>query len=143
MFFKEKFIFLLILFINLSCGGKEDLRPNDTEPQLESSIVDMHGLLRVMGNKIVNKNNIPISLAGNSFFWSNDNWGGERFYNSSTVEWLKADWNAKIVRAAMGIEDPGGYLDNKQSNKERLKTVVNSAIDEGIYVIIDWHSQNA
>ena len=68
MFFKEKFIFLLIISINLSCGGKEDLRPSDTEPQLESSIVDRHGLLRVMGNKIVNKNNIPISLAGNSFF---------------------------------------------------------------------------
>ena len=23
----------------------------------------------------------------------------------------------------MGVEDPGGYLDNKQSNKERLKTL--------------------
>ena len=43
----------------------------------------------------------------------------------------------------MGVEDPGGYLDNKQSNKEKLKTVVDAAIDEGIYVIIDWHSHNA
>ena len=80
MVFIEKFIFLLILSINLSCGGKDDLRPSDTEHQLESNIVNRHGLLRVMGNKIVNKNNIPISLAGNSFFWSNDNWGGERYY---------------------------------------------------------------
>ena len=67
MSLKGKFIFLLIISINLSCGRK-DPKPNDTEPQLESSIVDRHGLLRVMGNKIVNKNNIPISLAGNSFF---------------------------------------------------------------------------
>ena len=89
MFFKGKFIFLLIISINLSCGGKEDPKPNDTEPQLESSIVDRHGLLRVMGNKIVNKNNIPISLAGNSFFWSNDNWGGERYYTSEAVEVAK------------------------------------------------------
>ena len=73
----------------------------------------------------------------------NDNWGGERFYNSSIVNWLKTDWNTKIVRAAMGVEDPGGYLDNKQSNKEKLKTIVDAAIDEGIYVIIDWHSHNA
>ena len=56
---------------------------------------------------------------------------------------LKADWNAKIVRATIGIEDPRDYLYNKQSNKERLKTVVNSAIDEGIYVIIGCYSQNA
>ena len=43
----------------------------------------------------------------------------------------------------MGVENPGGYLDNQQSNKERLKTVIDAAIDEGIYVIIDWHSHNA
>ena len=43
----------------------------------------------------------------------------------------------------MGVEDPGGYLDNQQSNKKRLKTIVDAAIDEGIYVIIDWHSHNA
>ena len=43
----------------------------------------------------------------------------------------------------MGVEDPGGYLDNKQSNKEKLKTIFDAAIDEGIYVIIDWHSHNA
>ena len=78
MSLKGKFIFLLIISINLSCVGKENPKPNDTESILESSIVDRHGLLRVVGNKIVNKNNIPISLAGNSFFWSNDNWGGER-----------------------------------------------------------------
>tara|TARA_B100000575_G_C22708901_1_gene427671 strand:+ start:208 stop:576 length:369 start_codon:yes stop_codon:yes gene_type:complete len=102
-----------------------------------------NGLLTVSGNKIVSKNNEPVSFAGNSFFWSNDNWGGERFYNSSTVKWLKTDWNAKIIRAAICVEGTGGYLDNKQSNKERLKTIVDAAIDEGIYVIIDWHSHKA
>ena len=43
----------------------------------------------------------------------------------------------------MGVEDPGGYLDNKTANKNRVKTVVDAAIDEGIYVIIDWHSHHA
>ena len=143
MFLKGKFIFLLIISINLSCGRKEDPKPNDSEHKLESSIVDKPGLLRVMGNKIVNKNNIPISLAGNSFFWSNDNWGGERYYTSEAVEWLKNDWNTTIVRAAMGVDETGGYLSNMSSNKNRVKIIVESAIDQGIYVIIDWHSHHA
>ena len=138
-----KFIFLLIISINLSCVGKENPKPNDTESILESSIVDRHGLLRVMGNKIVNKHNIPISLAGNSFFWSNDNWGGERYYTPEVVEWLKNDWNTTIVRAAMGVDESGGYLSNISSNKNRVKIIVESAIDQGIYVIIDWHSHHA
>ena len=99
--------------------------------------------MRIDQNKIVDKNNQPICLAGNSFFWSNDNWGGEKFYTPEVVSWLKIDWNTKIVRASMGIEDPGGYLDNKISNKNRVKTIVDAAINEGIYVIIDWHSHHA
>ena len=100
-------------------------------------------MLRVSGNQVVNKNNQPISLAGNSFFWSNNNWGGERFYKATVVSWLKSDWNTSIVRAALGVEDPGGYLEDKNSNINRIKVIVEAAISEGIYVIIDWHSHHA
>ena len=58
------------------------------------------------------------------------------------VEWLKNDWNT-YVRAAMGVDEPGGYLSNISSNKNRVKITVESAIDQGIYVIIDWHSHHA
>ena len=118
--------------------------PEDTTliPQ-DTTVVDLHGLLQVNGNSIVDKNGDAVSFAGNSFFWSNDNWGGERYYKSEVVSWLKEDWNTTIVRAAMGVEDPGGYLDNKDANKNRVKTIVDAAIDEGLYVIIDWHSHHA
>tara|TARA_Y100000590_G_scaffold311880_1_gene352446 strand:+ start:127 stop:1083 length:957 start_codon:yes stop_codon:yes gene_type:complete len=109
----------------------------------DTTLVDIHGLLEVNGNKIVDKNNEPVSLAGNSFFWSNDGWGGEKYYKPEVVSWLKEDWNTTIVRAAMGVEDPGGYLDNKTANKDRVKIIVEAAIDLGIYVIIDWHSHHA
>ena len=118
--------------------------PEDTIliPQ-DTTVVDLHGLLQVNGNSIVDKNGDAVSFAGNSFFWSNDNWGGERYYKPEVVSWLKEDWNTTIVRAAMGVEDPGGYLDNKAANKNRVKTIVDAAIDEGLYVIIDWHSHHA
>jgi uncharacterized glyoxalase superfamily protein PhnB len=108
-----------------------------------TSIVEENGNLQVNGNRIVNKNNEAVSFAGNSFFWSNDGWGGYRFYNASTVSWLKLDWQTTIIRAAMGVQEDGGYLQNKTANKNRVITIVNAAISEGIYVIIDWHSHHA
>ena len=107
------------------------------------SVVDYNGLLKVSFNKIVNQHNEVVSFAGNSFFWSNDNWGGEKYYNASVVSWLKRDWRATIVRAALGVEDTGGYINNPERNKTKLKAVVDAAIVEGFYVIIDWHSPHA
>ena len=135
-------IIIIYSFINISCKEKND--PEDT-PLIsqDTTVVDVHGLLQANGNKIVNKGGEPVSFAGNSFFWSNDNWGGERYYEPEVVSWLKKDWNTTIVRAAMGVEDPGGNLDNKTANKNRVKTIVDAAIDEGLYVIIDWHSHHA
>lgn len=135
--------FILFQCLIISCDYNIDQNQELIPGAIDSSIVAQNGLLMVSGNKIVNKNNNPVSFAGNSFFWSNDNWGGEKFYNSSTVRWLKTNWGSNIVRAAMGVEDAGGYLDNKQANKVRLKIIVEAAIEEGIYVIIDWHSHNA
>ena len=135
-------IIIIYSFINISCKEKND---PETTPLIsqDTTVVDVHGLLQVNGNSIVDKNGDAVSFAGNSFFWSNDNWGGERYYEPEVVSWLKKDWNTTIVRAAMGVEDPGGYLDNKTANKNRVKTIVDAAIDEGLYVIIDWHSHHA
>ena len=81
-------------------------------------------------------------LRGVSYGWHSF-W--PRFYNEGTVKWLKEDWNANVVRAAMGIEvgNPGmTYKDNPEAAKASIKAVVDGAIKEGIYVIIDWHSHN-
>src|SRR5688572_18694590 len=69
--------------------------------------VSANGRLRVDGNKIVNKNNQVVSFAGASLFWSNNNWGGERYYNASVVNYMRSNWKAGIIRAAMGVEVEG------------------------------------
>ena len=136
------FTFIILSSIIFSC--KDENNDQETNGIIsDTTVVDIHGLLHVEGNRIVNKNGDAVSLAGNSFFWSNDNWGGDRYYTPEVVSWLQEDWNTTIVRAAMGVEDSGGYLDNKTANKERVQTIVDAAIDVGLYVIIDWHSHHA
>jgi len=98
--------------------------------------------LSVSGAQI-NVGTEPTGLAGNSYFWSNTGWGAERFYTAESVRWLKDDWQSNIVRAAMGVETPGAYLQDKAGNKARVKTIVDAAIAEDMYVIIDWHTHHA
>jgi endoglucanase len=103
------------------------------------SVVAQHGQLAVRGNRIVDKDGKPVVLRGMSFFWSQ--WMG-KYYTRETVKWLRDDWRCTIVRAAMGVE-AGGYLQNPQQEKQKVITLVDAAIEQGIYVIIDWHDHKA
>ena len=101
--------------------------------------VKKHGALKVQGLQLVDKKGKPVVLRGMSFGWHNF-W--PRFYTAGAVQWLHTDWKVDVVRAAMGVEPERGYKKQPQWSKERVKTVVDAAIKEGIYVIIDWHSHN-
>ena len=101
--------------------------------------VTENGKLRVKGTQLVNEKGNAIVLRGMSFGWHN--WW-PRFYNAGAVSWLKNDWGCSVVRAAMGVEPAGAYLNRPDWSKEKVKAVVDAAIKEDIYVIIDWHSHN-
>lgn len=97
--------------------------------------------LVVQGNKVT-ANGQPANLAGMSLFWSNTGWGGEKYYNAQTVAWLKSDWKANLVRVAVGVEADGGLLTDS-TNKSRATAVIDAAIANNMYVIIDWHTHTA
>ena len=61
---------LLTLYISFffSCENNDQKSAEITPDIIDSSVVMQNGLLTVSGNKIVNKNNEPVSFAGNSFF---------------------------------------------------------------------------
>jgi endoglucanase len=102
--------------------------------------VEKHGRLQVSGNKIVGAHGGHVSLAGVSFGWSQ--WDAARFYNAGAVKTLADDWQAGIVRAALGIHRTG-YLSAPEENEARVVAVIEAAIANGLYVIIDWHDHHA
>lgn len=113
--------------------------PATSQPD-DGAIVERHGHLSVQGNRIVDENGQPVHLRGMSLFWSM--WMPQ-YYKAEVVQWLVDDWNITIIRAAMGIEHTGGYVENPDGNLQMVETVVDAAIAAGIYVIIDWHDHYA
>ncbi|MEO8110655.1 MAG: glycoside hydrolase family 5 protein [Ginsengibacter sp.] len=101
--------------------------------------VNDHGQLHVDGVQLKDAHDNDVVLRGMSFGWHN--WW-PRFYNEGTIEWLFKDWGCSVVRAAMGVEPKNGYINKPDWSKEKVKAVVDGAIKEGIYVIIDFHSHN-
>jgi len=101
--------------------------------------VDLYGNLSVSNKRIVDKNGAAVQLCGMSLYWSQ--WG-DRFWTADIVKWLIKDWNIRIIRTAMAVED-GGYLTDSTKHKNLVKLIVNEAVAQGIYVIIDWHEHNA
>ena len=126
---------LIVLAFGLSCTpAKEDPNPDPSKPPTL-----FFGKLKVTGGKLTDESGTLVQLRGVSYGWHN--WW-PRFYNSQTVAWFKSDWKANVLRAAMGVEPVGGYLTHPESALEKVEAVVEAAIQNDLYVIIDWHSHN-
>jgi len=111
------------------------------EPVLPAVItsVSENGFLSVKETSLVNEKGEPVILRGVSFGWHN--WW-PRFYTENTVTWLKNDWKCGVVRAAIGVEPDGAYISNPTLALNCLYAVVDAAIKNDMYVIIDWHSHS-
>jgi len=121
--------------------------------------VSHFGALERCGKNICGKitgQSTPIFFKGPSLYWSDGS--GVPFYNLETVDWFVDNLQIGIIRAAMAIKyydgnnsepvnKPGGvagYLqNNKAAQKAYIKKVIDAAIANDIYVIVDWHSHVA
>lgn len=101
--------------------------------------------LRTSGNQILAGGEAK-PMGGHSLFWHNVPAASE-FYNAPTVERLKNDWNSKIIRAAIGIEVPFNadrtWQGDRSGSLAAIDRVVNAAVANDMYVIIDFHSHHA
>ena len=124
-----KHIILFLLFAFVATGSLS-----------AQTVVERHGQLSVVGNRIKDDCNRDVQLRGMSYFWHQ--WEGSQYWTNGAVKWMRDDWKATIVRAAMGVRDGGqnDYLANPTNAKNKVTTVADAAIEHGIYVIIDWHA---
>lgn len=92
------------------------------------------------GTQLMNEQGDTVVLKGVSYGW-HQFW--PRFYNASTVAYLSGDWGAEVLRASMGVDlDSACYVYKPEFGINCVTTVVDAAIENHVYAIIDWHSHN-
>merc|ERR1719362_817603 len=127
---------ILLAVLSVSAFSSEFIGPLRDHRQTNGlGHVEYHGALRAVNGRIVNQYGMITKSDGMALFWSQ--WAGD-FWNADVINWLVSDWKIKIVRCSMGVNQ-GGYIDNMGGEKDKLTRVVDAAIGQSIYAIIDWH----
>lgn len=118
--------------------------PSVSDAELAGTPVGEHGALRVEGTQIVDESGAAVQLRGPSSMWLN--WERTGYAsNRDLITLFRDDWDASVVRAAMGVDASSGptYLGSPTTALSDLRAVVDNAIRLGLYVIIDWHDHEA
>nr|UNG40306.1 glycoside hydrolase family 5 subfamily 2 [Mesosa nebulosa] len=104
--------------------------------------VSKHGQLSVSGVDLVDSNGDKVQLKGMSLFW--DVWMPQ-YYNKESIDGIHDLCHSNVVRAAISVETDfdGGYIETPDASLERLYAVIDAAIADDIYVIVDWHDHEA
>ncbi|WP_424494238.1 glycoside hydrolase family 5 protein [Salinimicrobium sp. GXAS 041] len=152
---KKPFIILFLTILLQACAtnnpgvdaGDDHISEIPDEPKddtgdesgEETTPVARYGQLQIEGGTLVDQQGDPVQLKGMSLFWSQ--WQPQ-FYNETTVKNLVDFWKIDIIRAAMAVEHEG-YLQNPEEEMRKVQRVIDAAIEEEIYVIVDWHDHHA
>jgi endoglucanase len=96
--------------------------------------VDVNGRLQVIGTQLCNAKGDPVQLKGMSFM--DVAWFGD-FANTSAFTWLRDQWDCSLIRAALYTVGDGRF--RAMDEIDKMETAVDTAIETGLYVLIDWH----
>jgi len=104
-----------------------------TTPAVIANGVSAHGALQVLGTQLCDQKEQPVILRGMSSH------GIQWFGQFASYESIKntANYGANVFRVAMYTAE-GGYLSNP-SLKDAAFAAVDAAIQNDMYVILDWH----
>lgn len=99
-----------------------------------------YGRLHVEGTYLADKDDKLVQLRGVSTHglgWF------PQYVNEAAIRQFNEEWGCNVFRLAMYTAEGAGYCTNGDDQKEKLKDLVHkgvqAAIDEDMYVIIDWH----
>lgn len=88
-----------------------------------------------------------VAVQGMSLFWSMTKTAGINFWNGDVIKGLVDKHKIQLIRAPMGVDgswedDVGNYYTNTM-HETAMNAVVQAAIENDIYVLIDYHSHCA
>jgi endoglucanase len=116
--------------------------PGVDAPNPAGSFVAQHGRLSVSGPALVDQTGRTVQLRGLSSYWIN--WEeGRAFVNPRAIAWLARDWGITVYRIAVGVEPEGAYASDPEAMITLVRPAIDACIEEGIYVIVDWHVHDA
>jgi len=137
---------LLSLLLVASCGSKPATPPADSGNSTDAPALNpvaAHGQLAVVGNRLQDASGQPVQLKGVSSQWLNFE---SRTYPESkaALAYARDHWKLSVIRASMGTEMTYGYLPSSRAwMQAKVDTIIQNAIDLGLYVIVDWHTSAA
>lgn len=100
------------------------------------------GALRVCGARLCAQDGTPVQLRGVSSMWLN--WEDDRYAESlPQLRRMRDDWGLTVIRAAVGVEPAGAYLDDPARARAAVERIIENATAAGVYVIVDWHAHQA
>ena len=143
---------LLVFFIALATSVWADalsVTPRKLGP------VSYYGALHTQGSKIIGeKNSNQAMLRGISLYWSDGT--GLPYYKKEVISWAADKLNIDVFRFAMGIQyydsdggtsnpliETNSYIGDPNGYMSLLDQMVAAAIENDVYIIIDWHSHRA
>lgn len=147
----KKLFFLLSVFCCVAWAATS----YDQAKPMRIGPVSVYGALGTNGNKIVSlSSGQEVMLRGMSLFWGDAI--GVPYYNEIAISWAADYLGIDVFRYAMPAQyynsdglasEPVAasyaYISSPTSAMTRLDRMVAAAIENDIYIIIDWHSHRA
>ncbi len=101
---------------------------------------DFYGALHVEGTHLAAEDGTPVQLRGVSTHglgWFPD------YVNETMIAQARQEWGCNVFRLAMYTADYNGYCSSDAKQKKNLKDIIDTgvkaAVEQEMYVIIDWH----
>lgn len=142
-----KHSFLLTLAVAVSCGfAANRIGPVSQYGQLQAG-KNSSGQGRIYGScPAYSTSGNEVAVQGMSLFWSISSTDGSNFWTADIVKGLVEKHKIQLIRAPMGVDEDwgeGNWSTDRSKYSAYMNTVVQAAIDNDIYVIIDYHSHCA